>query len=478
MYKTISFSLFLCLLLLASACQDNLLEEETNLSDTENNIILTPELPDTNLMKSWLQGVMEEYPHRRVGSPYWYATMDFIEAKMEEVGIENISKDFFPIQYWEATNWSLQVQDGNELIEIPVYYEYLSAFTPPEGITAPLVYVGEQVEDEEEVAGKIVVADMEFNKRDDGLPDPVFRPNHLSFPEGSILGAGDVYWQALDRGAVGVILLMKDFHGDINEYFYVPHDTLQRPVPSYFVGNRQSIKMRCYAQLGLDATMVMEGSMMEQEVFNLWGTIPGQNEAEYMLYSTHADAPFQGAIEDGTGIVSVLAQAYAWAQADLAERPKTTAYIFTAAHMYANSPGGFIFSLLHPDIIENTKVLFELEHIGAKKDAIVNDEFVTTEEMELVAVAYSGSEPLVSEIFNMIENYPLAPAIQPIETMLPLTEAAGFLAATPTLPYLSIVTSPTYLFTKDDVLEKVNFAEVKRANESILMMGEVYMEGL
>ncbi|MEM6634192.1 MAG: hypothetical protein AAF694_31235, partial [Bacteroidota bacterium] len=71
-------------------------------------------------------------------------------------------KDLFPINYWEATDWSLQVGQGTEAIHVPSFFEYGTGFTPEEGIRGELVYVGEWVEPEENVSGKIAVVDMKF----------------------------------------------------------------------------------------------------------------------------------------------------------------------------------------------------------------------------------------------------------------------------------------------------------------------------
>lgn len=434
-------------------------------------------VPDTTQMQMWMQQITAP-EHRRVGSPGWYAGMAATEKILTELGFTDIKKDYFNIFYWYCTNWSLTVQVGTQSIVVPSFFEQNSGLTGPEGVSAPLVYVGRQITDDEAVAGKIVVADLEFT-RQNGLPNPVVRPNHLSFKQDNLFSGGDVYWQAVEAGATAVVFIMADFHGNVCEYLYPSHDASLRPIPAFFVGNRDGIQLRCWAQEARPAKAVLEGGYGQRQVFNLWTSLPGQSSVENMIVSTHADAPFKGVVEDGSGIVSVLAQAAAWKQKPLNERPKTLHFVFTASHLYENSPGGYNFVTTHPDVLQNTKVLLEIEHLGARNTRVANDDFETATDLTPVGVFHSEGGFVQSELENMVAAYPPAPGdINLVSTTLPLTEAAGWLGAKPDLPYASFVTNPTFLLTSDDTWDKIDWQALLTANERIQQLAVQYMDNL
>ena len=470
------YQLLLAILFLWTACQKS--ETEPPLPSSRNAGISASNIDSTG-MEEWLARVCA-YDHRRAGSTNWEAAMQDIEAILQEIGYTDIEKNFFDIQYWESNNWSLEVQVGTEWISLPSFFEQGSGLTGPEGLSAELVYVGRQIEADEEVAGKIVVADLEFSTTGaTGLPNPVVRPNHLSFPEESILSSGDVYWQAKEGGALAVLFIMADFHGNVKEYMYIAHDDILRALPAQFVGNRDGIKLRCFAQEGRTARIVQEGIYETRQVYNLWTKLDGSSQ-QNLIVSTHMDSPFRGVIEDGSGIVSVLAQAQAWYDTPLAERKKDLYFVFTATHLYKDSPGGAIFSNSYPDVLARCDALVEIEHIGAIQQAIVNDDFVNTSALSPIGIYHSEDEGYVtSELMNMIANYPpVGGPINTIETDFPLTEAASWIVTNPDLPYISLITNPTYLLTIDDDFDKIDMGAVVQTNRNLLQLIQNYAENL
>ncbi|MEM6724235.1 MAG: PA domain-containing protein, partial [Bacteroidota bacterium] len=339
-------------MLLLSACQRTDLDLPVP-EFTVGQALSTTATFDSLQMDQWLQQVCS-WPHRRVGSTNWQSAMSEIETIFQQLGYTELQKDFFDIQYWECTNRSLSIQLDGESYAMPAFFDAYCGFTPPEGLTAELVYVGQQVEDDENLTGKIAVVDMTFSSNSaTGLPNPVVRPNHLSFPENSALSGGDAYWQAKQAGALGVIFILADFHENISDYLYIPHEDMIRSLPALFVGNRDGIKLRCFAQEGRTANLMVEGIFETRQVYNLWTSLPGQS-TENLIISTHGDAPFRGVIEDGSGLVSVFSQAQAWMAEPLENRPKTLHFVITAGHLYKDSPGGVVFSSLHPSIINET----------------------------------------------------------------------------------------------------------------------------
>ena len=88
--------------------------------------------------------------------------------QFREFGLERVTLSPVPIKVWQARNWSLRVGDR----AVPSFFLVNAGFTGPEGVRAPLVYVGQgrpKDLDRKDVSGKIVVADVPFPYLPTGL---------------------------------------------------------------------------------------------------------------------------------------------------------------------------------------------------------------------------------------------------------------------------------------------------------------------
>ena len=96
---------------------------------------------------------------RTAGSDAEHAAADYLAGVMEEIGLSNVEKVAAPCDRWQFNGASFTV-DGKEY---PVY-SYATASTPPEGITAEVVYAGKGTMwdyEDLDVEGKIVLVDVD-----------------------------------------------------------------------------------------------------------------------------------------------------------------------------------------------------------------------------------------------------------------------------------------------------------------------------
>lgn len=217
----------------------------------------TVPVPGVEKLLGWLEELCA-LPHRRPGTAEGHAAEDWVAEKMRGLGLEDVRKDPIDMEVWSAEEWGLSVAG----VEVPSFYIINTAFTEEEGVSAPLVYVGlgtKQEYDGQDVAGKIVVADVPFPVLPTGfimkflracfvLSDPegimrVGTRQRLNFVRQNFLGGvteetapeNDVYWQAVSRGAVGVCLILRDQPGNSNTH-YGPYDGIMKPLPGLWIG--------------------------------------------------------------------------------------------------------------------------------------------------------------------------------------------------------------------------------------------------
>lgn len=454
------------------------------------------DLPGSATIFEWVRELCAT-PHRRPGTPEGHQAEQWVAEKLREFGVQDVHLDPIPIKVWNASHWSLDV-DGTD---IPAFYVINTAFSGPEGIEAPLVYVGTGTKEDfarNNVAGKIVVADVPFPKMPTGILMRLLRGYYaLSDPEGAVrLGSSqylnfvrqnflggvtqetapenDDYWHAVKCGAKGICLILKDQPGNSNTH-YGPYDGIMKPVPGLWIGCDDGKKLRQMAQAGKGAKLLLEGSLEDGVMHNIWGVLPGLSD-ETLLITTHHDSPFMGAVEDGCGVAQVLAQAKIWGSVPREKRSKTLTFIIDAGHFYG-SLGAHAFAHVHKDVMDKTRLLITLEHLGGQEVEAVEQSYrltgrtaftvmFTTPKPEVIATVLRALKRKPPKVTAAIPSNLLGPA--------PTSDALGYALATD-VPLISWIGCPYYLLDAHDILDKVRTEDLGPICETVSEMVKTQM---
>ncbi|MHA1264026.1 MAG: M28 family peptidase [Candidatus Helarchaeota archaeon] len=457
------------------------------------------QIPGSDEIFNWIKGLCQT-PHRRPGTPEGHKAEQWVATQLKELGLDNVRMDPIPIQVWSATNWSLEV-NGHE---IPSFFIVNTGFTPKDGITAPLIYVGEgRAKDfkKDDVSGKIVVADVPFPYIPTGLLVKFLQilraayiisdPDHsislrsgqyLNFVRQNFLGdflgitnsREEVYWQAFRRKAKGICLILKDQPSNSNTH-YGPYDGILKPLPGLWIGKYDGIELRKYAKAGAIATLVLEGSVAPGKMHNIWGMLPGKSE-EVVMITSHHDAPFQGAIEDGAGVAQVLAQVKIWSEIPQYKRARTLIFVIGAGHFYG-SQGGLYFARAHRDLMKKVKIVITLEHLGGKEVTEQNQQYVETKNLALTVMFTSHHPHAIAAVVNALKKNPAKrtlPIPSDFFTRVPVSDAAGYVLETG-VPVISWIGCPYYLLDAHDTLDKVAIGELAPICRTITELVKPFM---
>ena len=423
-------------------------------------------LPDRETMHAWLTEITAP-EHRRAGSEGYHQGMDYIEARFKEFGLEQVTREPIDILVWEADKWSLTVQDEAGPVEVPCYYEWNTGFTGPQGLTAPMIYVGGGIGPLQDVKDKIVVAEIRL------IP-----PNHFVFPADHWFSLYfDVYWEAYRKGAAGIVFILSApmLPGYDNNTLYTPRfDPRPGPIPSLFVTRSDGEQLKKLARKKPYATLVLDGTNKPGKAYNVYGALPGRSE-ENIIISSHADAIHKGFV-NSAGVVSVMVQAAAWARVPKEDRPKTLIFVATASHYYHCPIGSRTFANKHQDdLLANTLMLINLECAGAKKFEAVDGGLADTGEIETGVINYQGPRAVVKTMKKVLKQYPPAPKHRALRVS-PMNDAGGYLETFPELAYVTYQAMPNYLLTSDDTLDKVDKEWLFKANVFFAELIKAYME--
>ncbi|MFX1572727.1 MAG: M28 family peptidase [Promethearchaeota archaeon] len=453
------------------------------------------EAPTTEVIRSDLEDICK-VPYRRIGTDEAHKIEDFLLSKFKELGLESVKKDPFEVINWRAINWKLTISTEKEEIEIPCFYVLNTGFTKGNGITAPLVYIATGKEKDFkniDVKGKIVVADIEFPILPLGKLLSIAKPFHVSDPTNSIdktteliltfvltnlppqaLGGkrreDSVYWRAFDRGAVGLVLILRDYPSNINSH-WGPYDGVMKPIPALFVGKYDGIKVRELAQENnVRGTIILEGVQEPSIAHNIWGVLPGNSE-EMIMISSHHDSAFKGASEDGTGVAMVLAQLRAWSKIPKNERSKSLLFCLSAGHLYGGIGAETFAHKYKNTMLNNVLVDVNLEHLCAKEvvEDLETHNFKLTDNLAIGALFISRNENLVAPVIKVCREHKIERMMLIPDNFFatPPIGEAGHFTTQADLKVIHWIRSPYYLLTAEDTLDKIDIDKLHSTAQCI-----------
>lgn len=310
------------------------------------------------------------------GTPGHRSFVDWIAAEFEAAGLDTRRRSL-SFDYWELpSRHGLRAETGEE---IPVAcYQHYSGPTGPEGVTAPLAWIGASTAPLSAigVAGKIAVFEMPTV----GLPTAMYE-SLGTYPASA---AGDVdpaevsptasflsslvprAEEAARLGAVGAIFAWGPAYSEGAVMHQTPH-WLAGPleIPALFVGNGARRRLMRLAGAGVPVTLTLESSITPGHTSdNVWALLPGQTD-EVILVNTHSDGC--NAYEEN-GPLAVVAMARYFAQKPISERRRTLAFACTTGHFgHGLVPGAATFESENADLVERIVAVVTPEHLGANE---------------------------------------------------------------------------------------------------------------
>jgi hypothetical protein len=440
-------------------------------------------------MFKWIEEVVTQ-GIRRPGYPADRWTEKFIFDKFKDLGLQALRFEPVESSFWKDSHARLAVIAHQTTVEIECFPVPLSEPTVIEG---PLAMWDPT--DPAAVSGKVAVYELRFGSLPDEFPvlarrgatsatspspkalieagwafdpDRTFVEGRHRLPFATELQ--DTMEPAIAAGAIGFVGVLRGYPSGGCEY-YVPYDGTPRPIPGVYVSERDGDRLLELleddtAQASIDV-VAERGTTTSR---NVVGELPGVDD-DWVIIGTHHDAPWASAVEDGTGIALLLAQAAAWASVSQNDRPHRLIFLTTAAHMSA-AAGTRSFIERHRPMMDRTVLEVHLEHaaldsppdrqaLDATTTRVTPRWWFTTEIPMLEQVVWDAIVAHRLDRSLILTPDALAP--------FPTTDGGLFhLAGVPLVNYL---TAPWYLFDPADTLDKVDqdtLSKVSRATYDIV----------
>jgi Peptidase family M28 len=440
-----------------------------------DGVVNLSDVPTEATIFGWISEVFDQ-GIRRPGYPADQWAEGWIADRFRSIDLDNVRSEPITVSRWEPTDWSLQVTgpDGRAttLDCFPVPFS-----APVEGLDAELAVF--EPAGPGGVRDKASLFDVPLLRIPADLlatagSAPADPTGRVVDPDGTLAGAQHVVpfgaqFQAvmepsIEAGAAAFIGTLTDYPGNSFEYF-VPYDAIARPIPGVWVNGTDGARLRDQLARGpVRVRLTVASERVDVESHNVVGELAGADD-EAVMIGSHHDGPWASAVEDGSGISLVLAQATYWAAKPVERRPHRLVFLLQGGHM---SGGAGLLGYIEAHRAELASVVLEvhLEHAAREFEQQGGDVVPTGQPVPRWFFT-SRIPSLESAVAEALETERLG------RSMIVAPDAFGDQPPTDGafyhregVPVMNFLTAPFYLFDAMDTLDKIdreNLAALTRA---------------
>lgn len=288
---------------------------------------------------SWIER-LNAFGPRLTGSPAHAASIDMIAEELQSLGL-TVQRDTHVMTRWTAIRTGLKL-DGNVDLEVASPFAY-SGETTAEGVTAPLIWMGEKPKSLAAAAGKIAVVPVKNSSigmliRDLMFTRKAFYPDRadadfsgtVTTPLLSGLTPGIDLKAASAAGVLGVICVFQDMSEDSARDEYNPFTTPYGGCPALWVGPKAGAQLKAACERGAQATLVLEAELKADVPSDtVFAVLEGSSPDETLIVNTHTDGP--NACEEN-GPAGLLAMAQYMSRLPIEQRRRSVVFAFITGH--------------------------------------------------------------------------------------------------------------------------------------------------
>jgi hypothetical protein len=414
-------------------------------------------IPREQRIFSWIETIFSQGV-RRPGYAADRWAEAWLQQQFRELGLVNVRAEPVMMPYWEPERAALVVTAPRGSFDVPCFPLPLSA--PADGVIAPLVaYDTAAPERVHHVISLYDVPRMRvphswYARVSTWHYDPAntFEGSFQVLPFGRELQ--QVIEPSIAAGAAAFVGVLSGDPADSKDY-YVPYDAKPRPIPGVWISASDGERLRAMlAENPLEARVMVESRTETITSYNIVGELPGADD-ETVIIGSHHDGPWSSAVEDGSGIALVLAQAAYWSQVPQPQRPHRLVFLLNSGHM-AGGAGQHAFVETHRAELDSCVLEVHLEH-AANEFARIDGELRATGQPEARWWFTSRINRLESAVRAAIEAEDLRRSFMLKPDVFgekPTTDGADFFLAG--VPLVNFLTAPYYLFDSSDTLDKIH----------------------
>ena len=340
-----------------------------------------------------------QYWGRIAGTEYERMTNDWTAAQFRRIGLEQVRIQEFDLPpQWFPTSWEVTATGGGRTVPIATAFPLFNSVGTSGTVSLEPVWVGMGTAADfadRSVTGKAAVLY--------GFPNPGGRGNTAL-----TLGA---LRRAEEAGAAAILVIV-GFPGNVVNQPQGGGTTPPAKVPVLMLGDQDGRAVRELIERRQSASVRIRLAVETRtglKTANVWGVLPGATD-EHIAVMAHADAFFEGAMDNASGMATLVALAEHYAKVPRAERRRDVTFFTTAAH---HSPSGEQagISWVHNHMqamFAKTALLINLEHTAQVATYLVGEAFITSNHVSARRWYVGGSSRLRDIVLQTFREYGLA----------------------------------------------------------------------
>ena len=343
--------------------------------------------------------------YRAAGNQYWgriigtssdHETADWMMDQLHQSGVENVRLDriALPTQ-WMPRSWKLAVEiDGTETELSSAWPAYGSVGTTNAGETLELIDVGLGMATDfqgRDVRGKAVILHS-------------IATSSTVFNSVRRIGA---LQRAEEQGAAAIFIVL-ELPGNLQTAFY----DVGTSMPTFSIGAQDAALLQNLLVESAATDPVVVHVAMEVEnldglsTSSVRGEIPAESsDAERIVIVAHRDAYFEGAADNGSGVVTALELMRYFAQIPKAERTRSIEIIGTPGHHNSARTGFSWLSENRESILDDTVLLINAEHTAHALIDRFGDDLCTTNAIGPFSWQIHGSNELAELALKSFDEF-------------------------------------------------------------------------
>jgi hypothetical protein len=338
-----------------------------------------------------------QYWGRITGTPYDKMTTDWIASQFRRVGLEQVRIQEFDLPpQWFPTSWEVVAAAGSASKPLktafPIYHSAGIGSVELEpvwaGLGLPADFIGRDVK------GKAVIVY--------GIPTPGGRSD-------SALTNGAVK-RAEEAGAAALFIILGIPGNVTNQPTGGDADPATMPVMMLGMEDgaavREMIEKRQSPKLKMRLSVETKTGLKTASV---WGVLPGTTD-ENIAVMAHTDSFFEGAMDNASGIGTMIELAEFYASVPKAQRRRTMTFFTSSAH---HSPSGenaglrWIHNNMQP-MFAKTALIVNCEHTSQVQTYLIGNSLVGSNTVSARRWFVGGSDQLKAIVARSFKTFGIA----------------------------------------------------------------------
>jgi Peptidase family M28 len=382
-----------------------------------------------------------QYWGRITGTLYDKLTTDWVAAEFRRIGLEQVRVQEFNLPpQWFPTSWDVIASGGGKTVPIktafPLYNSVGTSSTELEpvwlGLGLPADFIGR------DVRGRAAVVY--------GIPTPGGRSD-------SALSNGSVK-RAEDAGAAAVFIIL-GIPGNVTNEPAAGGTAAPARVPVFLIGSDDGAAIREMIEKGqaprLRVRLAVE-TRTGLKTASVWGVLPGTTD-ENVAVMAHTEAFFDGAMDNASGVGTMIELAEHYARIPRSERRRTLTFFTTSAH-HAPSGEDAGARWIHHNMQAmwaKTALLVNCEHTSQVQTYLIGNSLVASNAISARRWYVGGSDRLKSIVARTFQTFGIAIYSRP--EVRPGGELGNFYQDAPSVHIIDHAIYHTDLDTPDLVPE-------------------------